>query len=125
MRSDKPLRIARAWVKVQENWWAYTEVQDAVEKRPRKAWVLLGHLADLASTRELVDDLGAGPLEDFIRVNAPKYIGQIERRASEHDRFRRAMRSVNLPRASDPVSRRLLALGCRPIEGGLQAWQRS
>jgi hypothetical protein len=40
MRRDKPLRIARAWVKLQQNWWAYTEVQDAVEMRPRAACVV-------------------------------------------------------------------------------------
>jgi hypothetical protein len=121
---DRNLRVARAWVKLQQNWWAYNDLQDAVENRPRTAWLLLGHLADLASTPELIDDLGAGPLEDFVRAHAPKYIGQIERLAAKHDRFRRAIRSVRLPRASDPVSQRLLALGCRGIEVNLEAWQR-
>jgi hypothetical protein len=111
-------------VKVQQNWWAWDELREAIENRPRRAWLLLGHLADLASTPELVNDFGAGPLEDFIRAHAPKYIKQIERRASEHDRFRRAIRWVRLTRANDPVSLRLLALGCCPIEGGLQEWQR-
>lgn len=123
-KNDDLLVLARAWVHVQKNWWAYDEVQDAVDNHPRRAWALLGRLADLAASDELVDDLGAGPLEDFVRAHAPKFIGQIERRAVEHDRFRRGLRSVRLPRAGDPVSRRLLALGCRPIEGGLAPWQR-
>jgi hypothetical protein len=123
-KNDDLLGIARAWVRVQRNWWAYDEVQDAVENHPRRAWALLGLLADLAASDELVDDLGAGPLEDFVCAHAPKFIGQIERRAVEHDRFRRALHSVLLPRASDPVSRRLLALGCRPFDGGgLAPWQ--
>jgi hypothetical protein len=123
--TNRRLSVARAWIQLQRNWWAYNEVQDAVENRPRKAWLLLGHIADLASTRELVNDLGAGPLEDFVRRHAPKYIGQIERRACEHDRFRRALGWVRLPRARDPVSQRLFALQCRPIEAGLTRWQRA
>jgi len=120
---DRDFRVARAWVKVQQNWWAWNELRDAVENRPRTAWRLLGHLADLAATSELVNDLGAGPLEDFVRAHAPKYIAQIERRASAHRRFRRAIQWVRLPRASDAVSQRLLTLGCCPIEGGLEEWQ--
>ncbi len=123
-KNEDLLGVARAWVRVQRNWWAYGQVQAAVENHPRRAWALLGHLADLAASDELVDDLGAGPLEDFVQAHAPKFIGQIERRAVEHDRFRRALRSVRLPRGTDPVSRRLLALGCRPIEGGLAPWQK-
>jgi hypothetical protein len=123
MSGNRRLDVASAWVQLQRNWWAYDEVQDAVENRPRKAWLLLGRIADLASTRELENDLGAGPLEDFVRRHAPKYIGQIERRASEHERFRRAMGWVRLPRARDPVSQRLFALKCRPIEGDLARWQ--
>ncbi len=80
---------------------------------------------DLASTPELVNDLGAGPLEDFVRAHAPRYIGQIERRASEHVRFRRAIQWVRLPRARDRVSQRLFALNCQPIDGGLAVWQRA
>jgi hypothetical protein len=125
-KNNDLLSLARAWVHVQKNWWAYDEVQDAVENHPRKAWALLSALADLAASDELIDDLGAGPLEDFVRVHAPKFIGQIEQRAAEHERFRRALRSVRLPRANDPVSRRLLALGCRPMHsGGLEPWQRA
>jgi hypothetical protein len=123
-QNDDLLGLARAWVRVQKNWWAYDEVQDAVENHPRRAWALLGRLADLAASDELIDDLGAGPLEDFVQAHAAKFIGQIERRAVEHDRFRRALHSVRLPRASDSVSRRLLALGCRPIEGELAPWQK-
>ena len=73
-------------------------------------------MADLATTAELVGDLGAGPLEEFIRSHAPQFIRQIERRAAQHPRFRRALRSVRLPRANDTVSSRLFALGVEPVD---------
>ena len=75
---SRDLRVARAWIEVQRNWWAFDEVQSAVEKQPRRAWRLLVHLADLASTTELARDLGCGPLEDFVRAHAPDYIERIE-----------------------------------------------
>ena len=89
-KNEDLLGLARAWVRVQRNWWAYGHVQDAVENHPRRAWHLLGHLADLAASDELVDDLGAGPLEDFVQAMPRSSSARFERRAVEHDRFRRA-----------------------------------
>ena len=109
-------RTVRAWNRLQRNWWAHGEIFRACEKQPRRAWRLLGRMADLATTAELVEDLGAGPLEEFIRSHAPQFIRQIERRAAEHPRFRRALRSVQLPRAQDAVSSRLFALGIEPVD---------
>lgn len=69
---------------------------------PRRAGVLLGRLADFVASDALVDDLGAGPLEDFVRAHAPKIIAQIERRASvlteriASEHARRSTRSPHL-----------------------------
>lgn len=114
--TERDERAVRAWNQLQRNWWAHAEIFAACDKQPRRAWRLLGRMADLASTSELVADLGAGPLEDFIRNHAPQFITQIEMRAPQHPRFRRALRSVRLPRATDPVSARLFALGVEPVD---------
>jgi hypothetical protein len=122
--NERDERTVRAWKQLQRNWWAHGEVFDACDKQPRRAWRLLGRMADLATTTELIQDLGAGPLEDFIRNHAPQYIGQIERRAAQHARFRRALRCVRLPRAKDRVSSRLFALGVEPVDVKPEkAWQ--
>jgi hypothetical protein len=39
--------VARAWIELQRNWWAFDEVRSAVEKQPRRAWRLLVHLPPL------------------------------------------------------------------------------
>jgi hypothetical protein len=117
-------RVVRAWNRLQRNWWAYDEISDACAKQPRRAWRLLRRMADLASSAELIQDLGAGPLEDFIRSHAPHFIGQIERLAAEHARFRQALRCARLPHATDPVSARLFALGMDPVDvKPLKGWQ--
>lgn len=120
---SRDLRVARAWIEVQRNWWAFDEVQSAVEKQPRRAWRLLVHLADLASTTDLARDLGCGPLEDFVRAHAPDYIERIEALAAKNDNFRRALRAMYFPKGSDAVSLRVLALGCQAIGVNHAPWQ--
>ena len=116
-------KLAAAWIRIQRSWWAYEELATACEKHPRKAWRLLEHIASRATTDELIADLGAGPLEDFIRLHAPRFIGQIERRAASHGRFRRALSHAWLPEATDRTSARLFALGCKPIKVDRAPWQ--
>lgn len=115
--------LVRAWNRLQRNWWAHGEVFRACKTQPHRAWRLLGRMAELATTDELVTDLGAGPLEDFVRAHAPKFIRQIERRAKECPKFRRALRNVYLPQATDAVSSRLLALGVIAIKTKPAQWQ--
>lgn len=121
MKTDH--EVALAWMRIQKNWWAFDDVHDSVQDRPRRAWRLLAALTEHATAPMLVRDLGCGPLEDFVRLHAPKFIRQIERRCAENARFRRALAHAWLPRANDDVSRRLLALGIKPIEGKLEPWQ--
>jgi hypothetical protein len=121
--TERDKTIARAWNRLQRNWWAHDEIFRACRESPRRAWRLLGLLADLATSQELVEDLGAGPLEDFIRAHAPAFIGQIESRALEHPRFRRALRNTWLPEAGDTISSRLFALGVRAIGVKPEKWQ--
>jgi hypothetical protein len=121
--APRDLRVARAWVEVQKNWWAFDEVQSALETQPRRAWRLLVRLADLASTTELARDLGCGPLEDFVRAHAPDYIERIEALAAKNANFRRALRAMYFPEGSDAVSRRVLALGCQAIGVNHAPWQ--
>jgi hypothetical protein len=121
--SKRDFEIVRAWNHLQRNWWAHKEVFDECAKHPRRAWRLLGCLADAASSKELIGDLGAGPLEDFIRLHAPKYISQIEARARKSRRFRQALSRAYLPIATDAVSVRLFKLGVIAIDAKKAKWQ--
>ncbi|MBY0278563.1 hypothetical protein K2Z84_24795 [Candidatus Binatia bacterium] len=116
--------VARAWVRVQQNWWAFDSVHGACESHPRRALRLLDAICARATTPMLVRDLGCGPLEDFVRIHAQVFIAQIEGRCAANPRFRKALSYAWLPRADDDVSRRLLALGMKPIEAKIEVWQR-
>ena len=119
----RDLNVARAWLRIQKDWWAWDELHDACRERPDRAWRIIRAIAPLANSRDLVRDLGCGPLEDLIDYHAPTFIDRIERECATNPRFRRAMSIVWLPEATDVVSRRLIALGCRPIKAKLNAWQ--
>ncbi len=121
MKTDA--QVARAWVQFQTNWWAYEQLSDACFDHPKRAWRFLGEIAKLSCTPALIEDLGCGPLEDFVRLHAPAFITQIERRAATTVRFRKALAHVSLPRATDELSQRLFALGCKPIAAKLEPWQ--
>jgi hypothetical protein len=117
-------KLADAWVVLQQHWWAYGQLVRVCEFHPRRAWSILMLLATRAKTKELVEDLGAGPLQDFVRHHGPAFVGRLEQQAIANPRFRKALRHVDLPQATDPVSQRLIALGCRPIPGvRLASWQ--
>ena len=115
MTKDKRKDVAHAWIAVQRNWWAWEAIERTCEFRPKKAWGLLQSLIDLADTQELIQDIGAGPLEDFIRAHAPTFIQPIERLASQNRRFRQALRAARIPRGNDDISQRLIQLGCQTV----------
>ena len=115
--------VVRAWNRLQRNWWAYDEISEAVRERPVRAWRLLGKMAEAARDEGLADDLGCGPLQDFIRKYGPAFIDRIERRAREQKRFAKALKSAWLPKASDPVSTRLFAMGVIAIGARREKWQ--
>ena len=116
MKTDNPKQIAQAWIVYQRNWWAYEKANTLCWRHPVKAWALLQQLLELADTKDLILDVGAGPLEDFIRHHAPSYIQRIESLAANNIRFRKALRNVWIPASNDDVSRRLVNLGCIPLE---------
>ena len=109
-------QIARAWIVYQRNWWAYEKAQNLCWRYPVKAWDLLQHLLDLADTKEMILDIGSGPLEDFIRCHAPSFIKRIEALAAKNNRFRKALRIVWIPAGNDDVTKRLVNLGCIPLD---------
>ena len=122
-KNKRDEQIVRAWKRFQLNWWASDELQDANRHTPERAWRLLGKVAKAATNDELANALGAGPLQDFIRHHAPRFIDRIERRAKKERWFGEALKSAWLPRAGDRVSMRLFELGVIAIGASREKWQ--
>jgi len=88
-------QVAEAWISVQENWWAYQHLQSLIENSPEEAWDMILAILERIESPELLEDLGAGPLEDLMRDHGPEFIDRVESLARENQRFRAAVSVVD------------------------------
>ena len=71
-------------------------------------------LVELAED-ELLEDIGAGPLEDLIRYHPNLTLEKIEERATSDARLRMTLAHVWFESDDPTMKQRLLALGCREV----------
>jgi len=81
---------------------------------PKEALEVIASLVQRAGDYELVEDIGAGPLENLIREHGLLLIDDIEARAQADHRFRLAVSHVWIEEADSVIGLRYLALGCKP-----------
>lgn len=67
-----------------------------------RAWRVLLLLVERAPD-DVLGQVGAGPLEDFVNEHAPEFIDRIEERARRDPRFRAAMAGAWLSRGALPA----------------------
>jgi hypothetical protein len=115
MPSRDHKRIAQSWLTVQRHWWAYDAVRELCESSPHEALTLILVLVELAETPRLLEDIGAGPLEDLLDKHAAIVIDEIESQVSNNAALRIALSHVWLREGTSEVGRRLVALGCRVV----------
>jgi hypothetical protein len=82
------------WFIWKECFWAWCEVNDLVHEDAAKAWLAIQTLVRHAPDEETLGSIGAGPLEDLIRLHPLKFIQPIEKLAQRVERFRFALGCV-------------------------------
>lgn len=113
--NEKRRNLIRGWVALQKNWWSYDAVSKIVHgKNKAAAWKMLQELVQTVP-QALLEDVGAGPLEDFVKDNADQYIEKLERCAAQSSRWRRALKHVWFRASETAASERLTALGCTAL----------
>ena len=112
--------IAQAWLKFQSNWWAWDRLDELCRKDHAGAWSVLKELVEEADSAELLEDIGVGPLEDFVNYYAADYIDELEQTATDSEAFAKALSFSTLRDAQDPMAERVAALGCRTANTGKQ-----
>ena len=88
MDSNDLPQVAAAWVRYQvagseDDWWAVEQVHDLVEEDLATAWNVVNALCDAASTPETLCDIGAGPLEDTIKLYGIEALRRLDSVANE------------------------------------------
>jgi hypothetical protein len=76
-----------------ETAWELTTLIESRIDPDRALRVILGIMA-LDEQDEMIDRLGAGPLEDFLNEYGPEYIDVIEQLAAKNPRFRMVLKGV-------------------------------
>lgn len=72
----------------------WEEVEEVVQSGRPDVVRLLVALADAAPGDQALATLGAGPLEDLIRLHAEDFVDQIDEAARRNEAFRKALRCV-------------------------------
>ena len=114
-------KIAEGWLNFQRNWWAWDRLDELCRDDPGAAWAVLTDMVQIADSRELVEDIGVGPLEDFLNNHGGDFIDTVETEAHANEALSGALSYVQVRDATHPAARRLAALGCRLVAAGQDA----
>lgn len=120
MDETESKKIAEAWLHFQRNWWAWDKLDELCRKDPKAAWSVLTELVEQAQSKDLLEDIGVGPLEDFINYYASDYIDELEKQAGTSEALAAALAFAQLRDPNHPLSERIAALGCRLSSAGKQ-----
>jgi len=104
--------LARAWVRLQEDWWAHDVLDDVAEHDPELAWAVICRVLGDSPTQGVLEVTAAGPLEDLLRAHGAAFIDRVEAVARSSETWRKALHIVRVAPAEDTVTQRLFALGC-------------
>ena len=120
MEDTESKKIATAWLNFQQNWWAWDKLDELCRKDSAGAWLVLTELVGQAQSAELLEDIGVGPLEDFLNYYATDYIEQFEASVRTSEPLKKALAYAQLRDAKHPLADRIEALGCRISSVGKQ-----
>ena len=106
--------VVEAWLRDDSTW---IDLIPTFTDDPAEGWATLCDLVEAAPDDENLRFLGASALEEFLKMCGEEYVSEVEAYAAKTSKFRVALESVWLPaRNPSPATKRLLALGCKPID---------
>jgi hypothetical protein len=74
--------------------WAFQHMYDLVHEQPDVAFGLIGEIWARDQSREVIQVLSAGPLEDLLAHHGPELIGRVEEEAARNRSFRKLLGGV-------------------------------
>jgi len=115
MNAEERKTLVTSWLAWRHNYWASEALHRQIAKQPQEAWLTLLGLIDAVEGEDLLEFIGAGPLEDLFRAHADELIALVESEASGNTKLRVALGNVWVQARPEPVVARLAALGCQLI----------
>lgn len=90
------------WFTYEQTFWAWTTVNDLIDEEPERGWEVILLLVG-RSDDDALGAIGAGPLEDLIRVHHHAFVDRIEAEAARDVAFRAALAGVWISLADVPA----------------------
>ena len=115
MNTDERQVLVTSWLTMQRNWWAFEELHRQLKNEPQEGWLTLLCLIEAAEGPEMLETIGAGPLEDLLRVLPDWFIASVEVEAGKNSKLRMSLSHVWVRQRSHEITQRLVALGCQHI----------
>ena len=80
--------------KDQSLFWAWEALDEIIQNSPDEAFSYILEIASSTNNLEVLSNLGAGPLEDFLVLYGSTYIEQVETKARQVPQFTLVVKSV-------------------------------
>ncbi|HYR97953.1 MAG TPA: hypothetical protein VEO58_03000 [Gemmatimonadales bacterium] len=126
--------VVASWFVYNAKFWSWEALRQLVENDPETAWQAIEMLVGHPNAEDVLDIIGAGPLEDLLAEHGERFVTRVEQRALHDDRFRACLGGVWLDPEDIPenIVRRLhdasegaaLILDPRPIPAPLLELER-
>ncbi len=115
MTDDERDRVCNAWLTYQRHWWAYSTVDNLVSENTNETWPLILRVIALADTDELIEAIGAGPLENLLSKHGPVLLARVQDESARSPKLRAALGHVWLSPSENAAVDDLLKLGCQLV----------
>lgn len=74
--------------------WAFQHMYDLIHEQPQVAFVLIVEILVRDQSREVIQLLSAGPLEDLLAAHGSEFISRVEEEAERNPSFRNLLGGV-------------------------------
>jgi hypothetical protein len=91
---DADEALLAAWFENEQNFWAFSELNELCDEDPQLAWSITLELIEKAADRSELAYIAAGPLEDLVRNHPAEIWDDLELRAHTDERVLDALRGV-------------------------------
>ena len=77
-----------------EDMWAFEELLELVQNKPREAWKVINTIFSISSSVNVRKNLAAGPMEDLLSCHGHSFIDELEVRCRQDPHYARMIKSV-------------------------------
>lgn len=108
-------QLVKSWIEYnttrdKQFFWSWEKLNTIVHRSPDEAFEYILAISEATTDQEIIENLGQGPLEDFLMLYGPDYIDEIEAKARQVPSFLRVIKCVWQNRIDPAVWEKIAAV---------------